>query len=226
MLVGRIFPTKYYTSDIGRGCMMLNPESWLRQQLWRVVWQGPGAISLYLAMPAPLLCSALSLFDSSPLGLATIFVLSANVAMGVILIVADEIECRRYHNLGLLRFSAAKSRSRIEKLGVRSEQVDQFLNALWLDQDLELKFKKTRLRSVELMVLGLELLSRLASRYGRGGRRVFEANQEPIVSAMELFESFTVAEAEKILVEPLKQWLRESPQFDPEGWALPVFKKL
>ena len=205
--------------------MTLNPESWLRQQLWRILWQGPGATSLYLAMPAPLLCFMLSLIDSSPLWLTTVFVLSASVAMGVLLIVADEIDCRRYHNLGLLRFSASKSRRRIEKLGIRSEQVDQFVNALWLDRDLEQKFKKTRVKSVELMVLALELLSRLAWYYGRGGRRVFEANQEPIVSAMELFDSLSIADAERVLVEPLKRWLREPPQFDPEGWALPVFKK-
>jgi len=45
--------------------------------------------------------------------------------------------------------------------------MDQFLNTLWLDHELELKFKKARVRSVELMVLALDLLSRLASCYGR-----------------------------------------------------------
>jgi hypothetical protein len=205
--------------------MSLNPESWLRQQLWRLPWQGPGAVSMYLSIPPPLICVALSPIDSSQLALASLFVLSVNVALGVLFILADEFESRRHHNLGLLRFSAAKSRSRIEKLGVRSKQVDQFLNTLWFDHELELRFKKTRVRSVELMVLALDLLSRLASCYGRCGRRVFEANQTPIVNAMHLFESLPVAEAEKTLVEPLKRWLQDSPQFDPEGWALPLFRK-
>jgi hypothetical protein len=80
-------------------------------------------------------------------------------------------------------------------------------------------------RSVELMVLALELLSRLASRYGRCGRRVFEANQGRVVNAMHLFECLPVAEAEKMLVEPLKLWLQDSPEFDPEGWALPLCRK-
>jgi hypothetical protein len=205
--------------------MTLNPELWLRQQLWRLLWQGPGAVSVYLSMPTPLICVALSLIDSSQLALVSLFVLSVNVALGVLLILADEIDSCRHHNLGLLRFSAAKSRSRIEKLGVKSKQVDQFLNTLWFDRELELRFKKTRVRSVELMVLALDLLSRLASCYGRCGRRVFEANQAPIVNAMHLFESLPVAEAEKVLVEPLKLWLQDSPEFDPEGWALPLFGK-
>jgi hypothetical protein len=205
--------------------MTLNPESWRRQQLWRLLWQGPGAVSVYLSIPTPLICVALSLIDSWQLALASLFVLSVNVALGVLLILADEIDSCRHHNLGLLRFSAAKSRSRIEKLGVKSKQVDRFVNALWLNQELELMFKKTRVRSVELMVLALDLLSRLASCYGRCGRRVFEANQAPIVNAMHLFESLPVAEAEKMLVEPLKFWLQDSPEFDPEGWALPLFGK-
>ena len=205
--------------------MTLNPESWLRRQLWRLLWQGPGAVSVYLSMPAPLICVAFSLIDSSELGLASLFMLSVNVALGVLLILTDEIDCCRHHNLGLLRFSAARSRSRIEKLGVKSKQVDQFLNTLWFNHELELRFKKTRVRSVELMVLALDLLSRLASCYGRCGRRVFEANQTPIVDAMHLFESLPVAEAEKMLVEPLKLWLQDSPEFDPEGWALPLFRR-
>jgi hypothetical protein len=125
--------------------------------------------------------------------------------------------------LGLLRFSAAKSRSRIEKLGIKSKQVDQFLKTLRFNHELELRFKKTRVRSVELIVLALDLLSRLASCYGRCGRRVFEANQAPIVNAMHLFECVSVAEAEKILAESLEIWLQDLPEFDPEGWALPVF---
>lgn len=177
-------------------------------------------------MPTPLICVALSLIGSWQLALASLFILLVNVALGVLLILADEIGSCRHHHLGLLRFSAARSRSRIEKMGVNSKQVDQFLNSLWFDRELELRFKKTRVRSVELMVLGLDLVSRLASCYGRCGRRVFEANQAPIVHAMHLFECMPVAEAEKMLVEPLEFWLKESPEFDPEGWALPVFRGL
>jgi len=43
---------------------------------------------------------------------------------------------------------------------------------------------------------------------------------------MHLFECLTVAEAESILLELLKLWLRDLPEFDPEGWALRVLKKL
>jgi hypothetical protein len=205
--------------------MKLNPELWLRQQLWRLLWQGPGAVSVYVSIPTPLICVVVSTIDSPQLKLATWLILWINVVLGFLFIFADEIDSRRHHNLGLLRFSAAKSRNRIEKLGVKSNQLDRFLNALWYDHDLELRFKRMRVRSVELTVLALELLSRLASCYGRCGRRVFEANQAPIVNAIRLFECLPAAEAERTLVEPLKLWLQNSPEFDPEGWALPLFKK-
>jgi hypothetical protein len=58
------------------------------------------------------------------------------------------------------------------------------------------------------MVLALNLLSRIASRYGRCGRKVFEANQDPLVSAMQLFECVPFADADKMLVEPLRAWLK------------------
>jgi hypothetical protein len=205
--------------------MTLNPESWLRRQLWRLLWQGPGALSVYLSMPTPLICFALSLIGSWQLALASLLILLVNAALGVLLLLADKIGSCRHHNLGLLRFSAQKSRSRIKKMGINSKQVDQFLNSLWFDNELELRFKKTRVRSVELIVFGLDMLSRLASCYGRCGRRVFEANQAPIVNAMHLFECMPVGEAEKVMVEPLEFWLRDSPEFDPEGWALPVLRK-
>src|SRR5260370_17808014 len=75
------------------------------------------------------------------------------------------------------------------------------------------------------MVLALDLLSRIASRYGRYGRRVFEANQYPMVRAMQLFECMPFADAEKMLVEPLKTWLKDPPEYDPEGWALSLHEE-
>jgi hypothetical protein len=204
---------------------MLNPDSWLRQQIWQLLWQGPGAVAAYLSIPVPLFCVALSSTGSTGLVWASLSILSINVLLGVLLILIDEIESCRDHNLGLLRLSASKSRARIEKLGVRSKQVDRFVNALWLDPDLKFAFKRTRLQSVELIVLALDLLSRTAWRYGRCGRKVFEANQDPIMAAIQLFECLSFVDAEKMLVAPLRAWLKDPPEFDPEGWALPLLGK-
>ena len=204
---------------------MFNPDSWRRQQLWRLLWQGPGAVSTYLSMPTPLVCVALSLVGSTELEWASLCVLSVSILLGVLLILVDEIGSCRNHNLGLLRFSAGQSRNRLGKLGIKSKQVDRFLNALWLNRELEVRFRNTRLQSVVLMVLALDLLSRIASRYGRCGRKVFEANQDPIVSAMQLFECVPFTDVDKILVEPLRAWLKNPPEFDPEGWALPLFER-
>ena len=113
--------------------------------------------------------------------------------------------------------------SRIEALGIESEQVDRFVKALWLDPEIELRFRTTRFRSVELIIEALDLLSQTAARYGRRGRKVFIVNQEPIVRAIRLVEWLPLADAEKVLVGPLTNWLKHPPEFDPEGWALPLY---
>lgn len=204
---------------------MLNPDLWFRQQLWLQLWKGPGAVSTYLSMPVPLICVGLSAFGlTEPQG-ASLCILLLNIFLCSLLILADEIGSCRNHRLGLLRFSAANSRGRIKKLGIRSGQIDRFVDALWQNPELERRFRRTRLHSVELMVQILDILSRTASRYGRRGRKVFEANQDSIISAMRLFECLSLADAEEILVGPLKVSLEHPLEFDPEGWALPLLGK-
>ena len=204
---------------------MFDPDLWLRQQLWEQLWKGPAAVSAYWSIAIQLVCVGLSALGSTELQGANLWILSIIILLGVLLILSDEIASCQNHRLGLLRFSAAKSRDRIEKLGIKSKQVDRFLNGLWLNRELEFRFRNTRLQSVVLMVLALDLLSRIASRYGRYGRKVFEANQDPIVSAMQLFECVPFADADKMLVEPLRAWLKTPSEFDPEGWTLPLFGK-
>src|SRR5258708_13307363 len=91
---------------------------------------------------------------------------------------------------------------------------------MWFNEESSEACMNTGFQSVELMVLGLDLLSRIAYRYGRCGRRVFEANQHPMVRAMGLLECIPLADAEKILIEPLTAWLKDPAEYDPEGWAL------
>ena len=167
---------------------MLDSEVWLRQQLWQQLWRGPAAVSAYWSTAIQLVCLGLSALGSRELQGPNLWILSIIILLGILLILSDEIASCRNHRLGLLRFSASKSRDRIERLGIKSKQVDRFLIALCLDRELEFRFRNARLQSVVLLVLALDLLSRIASRYGRCGRKVFEANQDPIVSAMQLFE--------------------------------------
>jgi hypothetical protein len=205
---------------------MFDPDRWLRQQLWERLSKGPGAVSAYCSIAVQLVCVGLSALGPTDLQGPNLWILSIIVLLGVLLVLVDEIASCRNHRLGLLRLSAAKSRDRMAKLGIKSKQVDRFLNTLWLNRELEFRFRNARLQSVLLMVLALDLLSRIASRYGRCGKKVFEANQNPIVSAMELFDCVPLPDADKMLIEPLRDWLKEPPAFDPEGWALPLFSKV
>ena len=197
---------------------MVDPELWLRQQLWEQLWKGPAAVSAYWSIAIQLVCVGLSALSSRELQGPNLWILSIIILLGVLLILGDEIASCRNHRLGLLRFSAAKSRDRMAKLGIKSKQVDRFPHKLWLNRELEFRFRNAPLQSVLLMVLALDLLSRIASRYGRCGKKVFEANQNPIVTAMELFDCVPLPDADKMLIEPLRDWLKEPPAFDPEGW--------
>jgi hypothetical protein len=185
----------------------------------------PGAVATYLSMPVSLICVGLSAIGSTKLQGASLCILCLNIVLGILLILVDEIGSCRNHGLGLLRFSAVNSRARIEKLGIKSKQIDRFINALWLNPELEHRFRRKGLQSVELMVQALDILSRTASRYRRRGKKVFEVNEDAIINAMRLFECLPLADAEEVLVGPLKGWLELPPEYDPEGWALPLFGK-
>jgi hypothetical protein len=43
---------------------------------------------------------------------------------------------------------------------------------------------------------------------------------------MELFDCVRLPDADKMLIEPLRDWLKEPTAFDPEGWALTLFPKV
>src|ERR1700675_981387 len=199
---------------------MLDPDLWLPQQLLEKLWKGPGAVSAYVSIPIPLVCAGLSPIISTDFEGPRFCFLSITVFLSVFLIFVDEIGSCRKHHLGLLRFSVTKSRSRIKKLAVNSSDVDRIFNALWSNSELESRFRSGRLQSFELMVQALDCLSRTASRYGRRGKKVFEANRHPIVSAIQLFECLPFADAEEEFVRLLKTRLEAMPEFDPEGWAL------
>ena len=181
------------------------------------------AIKSLVSASLLLICVGLSAICSMESQVATLSILSLNIVIGILLILVDEIGSCRSHRLGLLRFAATNSRCRIEKLGMKSKQIDRFVDTLWLDRELEHRFRRTRLQSVELMVQALDILSRTASRYGRRGRKVFEVNQDALMSAMWSFECLSFADAEEVLVERLKAWLKGPPNYDPEGWALALF---
>jgi hypothetical protein len=155
----------------------------------------------------------------------SLYILLITALICVVIIFVDQICSYRNHRLGSLRLSVATSRSRIEALGIKSDRVDRFVYALWLDPEIEFRFRSTRVRSVELTIEAFDLLSQTAARYGRRERKVFVVNQEPILSAMRLIECLPLADAEKVLVGPLTSWLEHPPEFDPEGWALPLFGK-
>jgi hypothetical protein len=202
---------------------MLSPDIWLRQQLWQQLWKGPAAVSAYVSIAIQLGCTPLSAVVSRDLESPCLYILLINVLICVLVILVDQIDSYRNHRLGFLRRSVTKSRSRIQALGIKSKEVDRFVNALWLNPEIEFRFRSTRVRSVELTIEALDLLSQTAARYGRCGKKIFVVNQEPIVNAMRLIDCLPLADAEKELVGPLTTWLKHPPEFDPEGWALPLF---
>lgn len=203
--------------------MRRDPDRWLRRQFWHRLWTGPAAVAGYLWLPIQLACVPLAALCWPELASPSRYVLATTALLWGLILLVDSVGACRNHRLGLLRFSAARSRHRIDKLGIRSKQVERFIDALWLDSELTGRFRRTRVESVELLVEVLDRLSRMASRYGPRGKKVFEANQHPIVGALGVLERLPLAEAEEALIGPLQAWLAHPPEFDPEGWALPLF---
>ena len=105
---------------------MVSPDIWLRQQLWQQLWKGPAGVSAYASIAIQLCCTPLSVVVSRNLESPCLYILLINVLICVLVIVVDQIDSYRNHRLGLLRRSVAKSRRRIEALGIKSDQVDRF----------------------------------------------------------------------------------------------------
>jgi hypothetical protein len=136
---------------------MVSPDIWLRRQLWQQLWRGPAAVSAYISIAIQLGCTALSSVVLTDLQSPSLYILLINVLICVLIILVDQTDSYRNHRLGFLRLSVAKSRSRIEALGIKSEQVDRFVDALWFNPEIEFRFRNTRFRSVELDNRGARL---------------------------------------------------------------------
>jgi hypothetical protein len=201
---------------------MCKENLWLRQESWRQLWKGPGAVATYLSIPLPLACISLSPLLQPKLEVWSWWILSINLLLGALLIVIDKGRLCRNHYLSVLRLSATGSRSRVQELGVKCQQIDHFVNTLWFDSELEFRCRRKRLEAVESIVQALDCLSRTAARYGRCGKKVFEANQDCILRGISVFECMALVDGHKEIVGPLADRLKSPPEFDPEGWALAV----
>jgi hypothetical protein len=202
---------------------MLNLDVWLHQQLREQLWKGPAAVSAYLSIATQLVGIMLSALFLKALTGPSLYVLSISGLLCVSLAWADRLGSCRNHHLGLLQFSLAQSRHRIKAMGIHSEEIDRFAKRLCLDSRIAFKFRNSRFRSVELIIQGLDLLTRTAERYGNGGRKVFCINQDPIIEAIRLLDYLSLENAEEVIEQELAGSLKSPPKFDPEGWALPMY---
>ena len=204
---------------------MLSLDLWLHQQLREQLWKGPAAVSAYLSVGTQLIGITLSVLFFKALTGPSLYVLSISGLLCVLLAWADRfVSCQNHHH-GLLQFSLAQSRHRIKAMGIRSEEIDQFAKRLCLDSRIAFKFRNSRFRSVEIVVQGLDLLTRTAERYGTRGRKVFCINQDPIIDAIRLLDDFPLENADEVLAQRLGNSLKSPPKYDPEGWASTVYRE-
>jgi hypothetical protein len=184
------------------------------------LWRRPGAASIYLSVLLGLGCVGLSRLFQPNLEGWIWCIFSINLVLSILLFVSDGIRLCRNHCFAVLRLSAARSYSRLLELGVRSTQIDHFVNALWSDSNLEHRCSSTRFQLAASIVQALDGLSRTAARYGRCGKKIFEANQDSVLEGIQLFECLEFVDVEKAIVETLCVRLKSPPEFDPEGWII------
>jgi hypothetical protein len=197
-------------------------DDWLRRQIWRRFWCGPAAVSAFVSLTIQVMCTALSFADSREVWNICIYMLLLNSILSLILMATDTINARRNHRLGIIRSSVSLSRDRIQEIGLRFELLDRFVNSLWLSSEVEHCFKRIRIRSIEMLIEALDILSRISASYGRRGRKVFVMNQEPIFTAIRALECLPFEDAATAILEPVKDWLKTPLKFDPEGFAISV----
>ncbi len=205
---------------------LADPDIWLRRQFWQHLWFGPAAVAAYVSLAIQSTCTLLSSAAPKELFIANLVVLSIDTLLSALLIIVDASLAFRKHRLGILRSSALRSRGRVEDLGLRFELLDRFVNALWLSREMEQQFHRTRVRSVELLIEALDILSETAIRYGRRGRKIFVVNQIPVFDAMRALEYLPQGDAETMIEESVMSWLRTPLKFDPEGWGQSFFTAL
>jgi hypothetical protein len=203
---------------------MFSLDAWRHKQLREQLWKGPAAFSAYLTLSIQLTSTLLSVLYLKALLRPSLCILLVSGLLSVLLVWIDRLVSCRNHHLGLLQFSLYRSRHRIKAMGIRPAEIDRFAERLHLDARIAFKFRKSGSRSVELIIQKLDLLARTAERYGRGGRKVFSANQEPIIDAIRLFDSLPLEKAEEVIEQRLANSLKSPPEFDPEGWALEVYR--
>lgn len=66
---------------------MVNLKVWFHQQLWLLLWKGPGAVSAYLSASVLLICVCLSAISSTASQIASLGILLLNVVVGIRMLV-------------------------------------------------------------------------------------------------------------------------------------------
>src|SRR5258708_39247324 len=92
---------------------MLNPDAWHRKQVWQLLWQGPGAVSTFWSVPVALVGAALSLAVHTGHAWSGLSMPLANVSLGALMLLIDELRACRNHDLNLVRLSAERTPYRI-----------------------------------------------------------------------------------------------------------------
>jgi hypothetical protein len=197
----------------------LTRDHWYRSELVRALRNGPGALSLYFSLLIGLLSSVLAFVFIRELETASLAVFLVMVFLSLNFILLDLGSCLRNHGLLLLRKAVRRSEQRMKRLRVESNPIFALLDWLYIEPDLEKPFRNESNGSIQTVVKALDRLSETAIRYGARGKRVFEKNLEPFLMAEMLMRS--VKEPNSDLLGPeLKNWLKEVPYYDPEGWSL------
>ena len=68
----------------------------------------------------------------SALAKAGLNIFVINILIGVLIIAVDQVCSHLNHSLRYFRISAERSRRRVRALGIKSDDVDRFVRALWM----------------------------------------------------------------------------------------------
>jgi hypothetical protein len=190
---------------------------WYRNELFRALRSGPGAISLYYSVFTGLLCLPFSFALVKEIEIASVAVFLLMLTLSGSFVLLELWFYTRNQGLELLRRVALRCRYRMKRLNVESDLIFDFLSQL--DRAPEGIPRQTN-ESIEALIRALDRLSETAIRYGSGGKRVFMENLRSCAVASLLFESGEIDLTSQSLGTKLRQRLDKVPCYDPEGWSL------
>ncbi len=187
-------------------------DGWTRRHFAAALAKGPGGLACLFAAALLIVYFIWELASVGHIRHRVLALLPYFVLCCIAFLLIDAFRLVRHNGLELFRRVARDNQEQLRRVGVEFLPLSDFLRA-------PCHQPRGRVDELRLVVEALDRLTGTALRYGNSGRSVFEKNLEPISIALCLWRALPEETNRSFLNRSLACWLREVPDYDPEGWS-------